>query len=530
VSAANASTGASAPGGATLDGLSVVVVGLGPMGRGIARCFAGVGASVLVVDVDAETTARQLELLRSEVAEGAPTPAVEAGDSLAAAVSAADLVIEAVAEIPELKAKLLGEIAAAGGPELVVASNTSSLSIGEMGVAFGAPERVVGLHFFNPAEKMRLVEVVRGPRTDPEVVDRAQAWVEALGKTPVVCADSPNFIVNRVCRPLYYEAQLLVTQGVEPAVVDAVARGALGHRMGPLELLDFAGLHTHLGSSETALREFGDPRYRPIPIARALVRAGSTGRAAGQGFYDYAELPPKAARAAVVREPGEAPEQRIAVSGPGARALLTHPAIAGRADAVAPLTVYSAPSSCDQADVHAVRELMSAGTRVLVDSSHPGWLTALPQGAGWIRLHAEGETPFAEVVVDEEAGIFSVSATAGLLDAIGAPSVEVLALPGLIADRLQYTLTNEAIGVVEEGTAEETAVDLALKLGMNHPRGPLEVLAARGEGTVLAGLRGMQESFGDPRYRPAPLLVRRAAGKLRRGLRGGGESFLRLPI
>jgi 3-hydroxybutyryl-CoA dehydrogenase len=117
-----------------------------------------------------------------------------------------------------------------------------------------------------------------------------------------------------------------------------------------------------------------------------------------------------------------------------------------------------------------------------------------------------------------------------LLDAIGAPSVEVLALPGLVADRLQYTLTNEAIGVVEEGTAEETAVDLALKLGMNHPRGPLEVLAARGEGTVLAGLRGMQESFGDPRYRPAPLLVRRAAGKIRRGLRGGGESFLRLPI
>jgi 3-hydroxybutyryl-CoA dehydrogenase len=529
VSAANASTGASAPGGATLDGLSVVVVGLGPMGRGIARCFADAGASVLVVDVDAETTARQVELLRSEVAEGAP-PAVEPGESLASAVSRADLVIEAVAEIPELKAKLLGEIAAAGGPELVVASNTSSLSIGEMGVAFGAPERVLGLHFFNPAEKMRLVEVVRGPRTDAAVVERAKAWVEALGKTPVVCADSPNFIVNRVCRPLYYEAQLLVTQGVEPAVVDAVARGALGHRMGPLELLDFAGLHTHLGSSETALREFGDPRYRPIPIARALVRAGSTGRAAGQGFYDYAELPPKAARAAVVREPGEAPEQRIAVSGPGARALLTHPAIAGRADAVAPLIVYSAPSSCDQADVHAVRELMSAGTRVLVDSSHPGWLTALPQGAGWIRLHAEGETPFAEVVVDEEAGIFSVSATAGLLDAIGAPSVEVLALPGLIADRLQYTLTNEAIGVVEEGTAEETAVDLALKLGMNHPRGPLEVLAARGEGTVLAGLRGMQESFGDPRYRPAPLLVRRAAGKLRRGLRGGGESFLRLPI
>jgi 3-hydroxybutyryl-CoA dehydrogenase len=516
--------------GATLDGLSVVVIGLGPMGRGIARCFAGAGAAVAVLDVDAETTARQLELLRSEVGEDAPTPAVEAGKSLAAALAGADLVIEAVAEKPELKARLLAEIAAAGGPGLLVASNTSSLSIGEMGVAFGAPERVLGLHFFNPAEKMRLVEVVRGPRTDPAVVERARGWVEALGKTPVVCGDSPNFVVNRVCRPLYYEAQLLVTQGVDPAVVDAVARGALGHRMGPLELLDFAGLHTHLGSSETALREFGDPRYRPIPIARALVRAGSTGRAAGQGFYDYDASPPKVARAAVTRAPGEAPEQRIAVSGPGARTLLAHPAIAARADAVAPLTVYSAPSSSDRDDVHAVHELMSAGTRVLVDSSHPGWTGALPQGAGWIRLHVEGEAPFAEVVVDDEAGIVAVPATSGLLDAIGAPSVEVLALPGLVADRLQYTLTNEAIGVVEEGTADEVAVDLALKLGMNHPRGPLEVLAARGEATVLGGLRGMQESFGDPRYRPAPLLVRRAAGKLRRGLRGSGESFLRLPI
>jgi 3-hydroxybutyryl-CoA dehydrogenase len=519
-----------AAGGGTLGGLSVLVVGLGPMGRGIARCFATAGAAVQVLDVDAETTARQLELLRSEVGEDAPTPTVEAGESLSVAVDRADLVIEAVAEKPELKASLLAQIADAASSELVVASNTSSLSIGELGVAYGDPGRVVGLHFFNPAEKMRLVEVVRGPRTEPDVVTRAQAWVEALGKTPVVCGDSPNFVVNRVCRPLYYEAQLLVSQGVAPAVVDAVARGALGHRMGPLELLDFTGLHTHLGSSETALREFGDPRYRPIPIARALVRAGATGRAAGQGFYDYAEAPPKVARPAVTREPGEAPEQRIAVAGPGARALLSNVAIAARADAVAPLTVYSAPSTCDPGDVAGVRELMSAGSRVLVDSSHPGWLTALPHGAGWIRLHAEGETPFAEVVADEEAGIEPTPATAMLLDAIGAPSVEVLALPGLVADRLQYTLVNEAVTVVEEGTADEEAVDLALELGMNHPRGPLKVLAARGESTVLAGLRAMAESLGDPRYRPAPLLVRRAAGRLRRGLPMQNEDSMRLPI
>ena len=104
-----------------------------------------------------------------------------------------------------------------------------------MGTAFGDPKRVVGMHFFNPAEKMRLVEVVRGPLTDGAVIERARGWVAALGKTAVVCEDSPNFIVNRICRPLYYEAQLLATQGVAPATVDAVARGGLAHRMGPLE-------------------------------------------------------------------------------------------------------------------------------------------------------------------------------------------------------------------------------------------------------------------------------------------------------
>lgn len=464
-----------------LSALRVAVAGLGPMGRGIARVFAQAGATVSVVDVDEAATARGYETL---MAEADPPVSVSAAASVGEAVRDADLFVEAVVERFDAKLALLAEVRAAGDERLVVASNTSSLSIGELGVAYGDPTRVVGLHFFNPPTKMRLVEIIRGARTDPEVVDRARAWVAGLGKTAVLCADSPNFIVNRVCRPLYYESQLLVTQGMAPPVVDAAVKGALGHRMGPLELLDFTGLHTHLGSSETALREFGDPRYRPIPLTRQLVRAGTTGRAAGRGYYDYADGKPRQAQAAAIRDPESAPERQV--------------------------HVYRAVG-CTPQDVAAVREL-AADRRVVVDSSAGGWVEHLPAGVGWVRLHRSADRLFAEVVADEVAGIEPAYDAA---DQLGATSVPVLALPGLVVDRLAHTMVNEALTLVEEGTADAADVDLALRLGMNHPVGPLEYLRDAGPVEVLTGLRAMLDAFGDPRYRPAQLLVRQAAGSRR---------------
>src|ERR1700728_1412468 len=280
---------------AALEETVVAVVGLGPMGRGIARVFDAAGARVHVVDVSPEVTAAQLDRARAEAQADGATLANTTVADLRTAVQQADVLIEATIEDMAVKRALLDQVRELAGPELIVASNTSSLSIGEMGQAFGDPARVVGMHFFNPPTRMRLVEVIVAAGTSEATAGRARELATALGKTVVTCADSPNFIVNRVCRPLYYEAQLLVAQGMEPGAVDAAASGALGHPMGPLTLLDFAGLHTHLGSSETALREFGDPRYRPIPVTRTLVRAGMTGRAAGRGFYDYAQEKPRAA-------------------------------------------------------------------------------------------------------------------------------------------------------------------------------------------------------------------------------------------
>ena len=478
-----------------LPALRVAVAGLGPMGRGIARVFAQAGAMVAVVDADAVTTARGHARLLEEAAD-APVE-VSAAASVTEAVRGADLFVEAIVERFEVKRSLLEQVRSAGNEDLVIASNTSSLSIGELGIAYGIPARVVGMHFFNPPTKMRLVEVIRGPRTDPAVVDRAREWAALLGKTAVLCADSPNFIVNRVCRPLYYESQLLVTQGMTSAAVDAVVRAALGHRMGPLELLDFTGLVTHLGSSETAHREFGDPRYRPVPLTRQLVRAGTTGRAAGQGYYDYGESKPRDAQTAVVRQP-QPPVGRVRT------------AASGMSVEDGEIAVYRSVS-CTPEDAAAVRHLAGRG-RVVVDSSAGGWVEHLPAGAGWMRLHETGAGPFAEVVADPVAGIEpAYDAT----DALGAASVPVLALPGLVADRLMYSLVNEAVTVVEEGTASTEDVDLALRLGMNHPVGPLEYLDRAGAVTVLAGLRGMLDCFGDPRYRPAQLLVRQAAGSRR---------------
>jgi 3-hydroxybutyryl-CoA dehydrogenase len=493
-----------------LDGTVVAVVGLGPMGRGIARVFDAAGARVHVVDVSPEVTAAQLDRARAEAEADGQTLARTTVADLPTAVRQADVLIEATVEDMAVKRSLLGQVRECAGPELIVASNTSSLSIGEMGQAFGDPARVVGMHFFNPPTRMRLVEVIVAAGTSAATGERARELVEALGKTVVTCADSPNFIVNRVCRPLYYEAQLLVTQGMEPGAVDAAAAGALGHPMGPLTLLDFTGLHTHLGSSETALREFGDPRYRPIPLTRTLVRAGMTGRAVGRGFYDYAIEKPRAAVTRLLRAPSTAEHPvRVTPAGPSADRLAAMLPDGARAE-VGGLVVYRAGAPC-QDDVRAVRDLAAAGP-VVVDSSDGHWIAALPPGAGWLHLHQTPAGPlFAEVVRDPVAGIDVPDFIGNLLDSLAAPSVEVLALPGLVVDRLAHCMVNEASGLVEERIAAAPDIDRALRLGMNHPRGPFGQLDADGVAAVYASLWSMTELTGDPRYRPAQLLRRQAA-------------------
>jgi len=197
--------------------------------------------------------------------------------------------VEAVVEDTDIKKQIFGDLEGVVGEETVLATNTSSLSVAGIAAATGSPERVVGMHFFNPVPAMRLVEVVEGPSTNPEALTLAEEVAERLGKTPVRVSDTPGFIVNRVARPFYLEALRIVESGADPGKVDAQIREA-GFRMGPLELADVIGQDINLSVSESLFeRYYYPPRFRPSHLQRSMVEAGDLGRKSGRGFYDYTE-------------------------------------------------------------------------------------------------------------------------------------------------------------------------------------------------------------------------------------------------
>lgn len=496
-----------------VTGLRVTVAGMGPMGRGIARVFETAGAEVTIVDVSRDLAEQGLRMIREENDGEPELDGIRVADDVASAAASADLFIEAIVENMAVKEELIRTVFTAGSEDLIFASNTSSLSIGEMGRASSDASRVIGAHFFNPPTRMRLVEVVRSFSTSEDTVRRVVGIVEAIGKTPVICRDSPNFIVNRVCRPLYYEAELLMTQGVEPAVVDAVARRALGHPMGPLQLLDFTGLHTHLASSETALRELGDPRYRPIPIVRTLVRSGMTGRDVGRGFYNYAVERPREASERVVRSYEQIGGAMVHVTGPDA-ASFPIDALGAEGPDGDELMVYRCLGRPTELDFAEVSSLSRKG-RLVLDSSAGEWLGRVGPEVGWVRVHRYGDDqPFVEVVEDPVAGVMATDAVLTLLARLGAASVQVLALPGLLADRLANCIINEATVLLEESIATAEDIDVSLRLAMNHRQGPFEMLGERGVVPVYEGLESMATTTGDPRYRPSQLLRRMALGHI----------------
>jgi len=283
---------------------TVGIVGAGAMGAGFAQVALEAGREVVIFDVDPAAFERATERIRDgltrRVRRIAPPLAdgqawvderlarLRTATTLVEVAVGADLVLEAALEDLELKRAIFRALDAESDPTVVLATNTSALPVGEIAAATAIPSRVVGLHGFNPVPLMALIEVVAAPLTDPEVVARAVAEVQAWGKTPVVCADAPGFIVNRVNRPFTIEALRLLESGA--ADIDAIdgALRAGGYPMGPFELMDLAGLDVNLAAAVGVWERLGRPdRLRPSPIQEALVAAGALGRKTGRGFYAY---------------------------------------------------------------------------------------------------------------------------------------------------------------------------------------------------------------------------------------------------
>ena len=278
--------------------MDIAVVGAGTMGAGIVESAALAGMSVAMIDVREDALERGMQTIEQDLARRIKKGRISEGESREVigrvqtttsveGCSGAPLVVEAVIEDAEVKKQVFADLEGVVGEEAVLATNTSSLSVAGIAAATGSPERVVGMHFFNPVLAMRLVEVVAGPSTNPEALSRAEEVAESLGKTPVRVSDTPGFIVNRVARPFYLEALRTVESGADPGKVDAQIREA-GFRMGPLELADLIGQDINLSVSESLFeRYYYPPRFRPSYLQRSMVEAGDLGRKSGRGFYDH---------------------------------------------------------------------------------------------------------------------------------------------------------------------------------------------------------------------------------------------------
>ncbi|MCO5971322.1 3-hydroxyacyl-CoA dehydrogenase [Actinoallomurus soli] len=483
----------------------VAVVGAGTMGTGIAQVAALAGHPVLLLDAVPGAADRAVsgirERVKTLVARGKIDADPEALDltavDSAAALAPAGLVIEAIVEDLEVKRRLFADLETAVGPECVLASNTSSLSPTAIAAGLEHPERVLGLHFFNPVPRMRLVELIAGADTSPELADWTAALVERWGKTVVRAAATPGFIVNRIARPYYAEAwRLHEERAAAPETIDAVLTGAGGFPMGPFALMDLIGHDVNEAVTRSVWAAFAqDPRFAPSPAQRSLVEAGRLGRKSGRGVYTYGEdaRPPAATPAA----PRPAPAGEVTDNdADDLRPLLTRAGIDVRSGG------------------------LSNGTVVL------------PSGALLVRSNGEMATELAEdhgravIVVDRTLDDATATAIAvapcddcpeealdeaiGLLQAAGLAVHVIDDTPGLIVTRTVAMLVNLAADALQRGIATAADIDTAMRLGAGHPLGPLAWGDRWGAETVHEIVTILQEVYGDPRYRPAPLLRRRA--------------------
>ena len=278
---------------------TIGVIGAGTMGNGIAQVSAVAGVNVIMVDINDAAVERGVKALSGSLDRLVKKEKLSQADKDAAvaritgttdynALKAADLVIEAATENVELKLRILKQIESVVGPDVVVATNTSSISITQLAAVMSTPERFIGMHFFNPVPVMALVELIRGLQTSDATHAAALAYVQGIGKSPITVKNSPGFVVNRILCPMINEAVFVLAEGLAtPEEIDNGMRLGCNHPIGPLALADLIGLDTMLAVMHVFYEGFNDPKYRPAPLLKEMVAAGYLGRKSGRGFYRY---------------------------------------------------------------------------------------------------------------------------------------------------------------------------------------------------------------------------------------------------
>ncbi|HST41389.1 MAG TPA: 3-hydroxyacyl-CoA dehydrogenase NAD-binding domain-containing protein [Conexibacter sp.] len=491
---------------------SVGVVGAGTMGAGIAQVLAQAGAEVRLIDVDAAATARGERLIEADLAravqrgrmgehEAAAVRARVVTGTDVASLAGCELVVEAVPERLELKRDVMRRLAQACGERTILATNTSSLLVSAIAATTPAPERVVGLHFFNPAPAMKLVEVVPGVRTEAGVLARAVAVVEAAGKRPIVARDGIGFVVNRCARPFYGEALKLVAEGVATVEqVDRVCRLGGGFRMGPFELIDLIGVDVNFEIARSFFEQsFGEPRWQPSPLQARLVAAGLNGRKSRRGFYDYADGPHRPEDPELPRG-GGGDGRYVAIVGDGPLSELLRARARAAGFSLEPTTT---PWLVVDAGPHPFAGFgwEAPCAALCADRS----LAARRQrGAAGFHLLADERARLVELTAGDDTAPQALARTQEFFTALGLHAEQVGDAPGLVLGRIVAQLVNEAAFAVAEGVASIDDVDAGMTLGLRHPRGPGEWSRAVGPAHLRAILDGLWEERRDPRYRPAP--------------------------
>jgi 3-hydroxybutyryl-CoA dehydrogenase len=467
----------------------IVVVGGGTMGSGIALVAAAAGFAVDLIEPDAAARDRAKERIAKDGARVDLYDTVQAGTQ-------AVLAIEAVPERLDLKRSVFAALAATLGPDVLLATNTSSLSVSEIAEGIERPERVLGLHFFNPAPVMKLVEIVRADVTSDGTVARARSIVEALQKVAVVTADTPGFIVNRVARPYYLQAMRAYDEGVAPMEdLDRLARG-VGFRMGPFELMDLIGIDVNLATSQSVYERTAEDRFEPVAVQRDLVAQNRLGRKTGAGFYDYANGAPAHNDSIPDPPDGMDGDEQVVVLGyaglaleiderlqqhyanvrlwedeetidhiPGETTILfdVGDGASDRSNIIESLDRALPPETVIFVDAYAT-DVDALAKRL----EHP------ERVVGYGILASLQDQRVVEIADAEATSDDALELAQEVFESLGCGVALVENHAGLFLGRTIGSIVNEAVYAVQDEIATPEDVDLAMRLGTNYPRGPIE--------------------------------------------------------